>query len=327
MTALRNRLIVFLLLISTFGFSQNQQFFELSDTFSKPRFWSTVGTSTALFTGTIIGLNEIWYKDFERSSFHTFNDWREWNNMDKAGHAFTAYFQTSYSFDVMRWTGVDRRNALWVAMGLGTLFQGTIEILDGYSEKWGFSVYDVGFNTAGIFLFAGQELAWQDQRFVLKVSNSFPTYSNEDILSRSGDATSSPAERAEELYGSALSTRFIKDYNGQTIWLSLNPASFINSNTPFPKWLNVAVGYGAENLYGGYVNSWNNIDDQSFTLNTPNFQRSKQFFLSLDIDLKRIKTKKPFIRFLLKGLNIFKIPSPTLSLTEGKGIRFHALYW
>jgi len=314
------RVFFLILFISNLGISQDQSsFFELSDSFSKPRFWTAVGTSSALYTGTVIGLNEIWYKGFDRSPFHPFNDWNEWKNMDKAGHAFTAYFQTSFSFDVMRWTGVKRRNALWVSMGLATLFQGTIEVLDGYSEKWGFSIYDIGFNTAGILLFAGQELAWEDQRFVLKISNRF-------INSNSGDATSSPAQRARNLFGKGPTTRFIKDYNGQTIWLSMNPSSFLKEDTKFPKWLNVAIGYGAENLYGGYGNSWSE-DNQNFFLPTSQYQRASQMFLSFDIDLKRIETKKPFLRFLLKGLNVFKIPSPTLSLTQGQGLKFHAIYW
>ncbi len=327
MLFIKNLIVGILISIATIAAAQEKMsFFELSDSFSKPRFWTTVGTSAALYTGTVIGLNEIWYKGFERSAFHPFNDWKEWKNMDKAGHSFTAYFQTSFSFDVMRWTGVERRDALWVAMGLGTLFQGTIEILDGYSEKWGFSIYDIGFNTGGILLFAGQELAWKDQRFVLKVSNRFPSYSSESILSNTGNSTSSPAIRAEDLFGKAISTRFIKDYNGQTIWLSMNPASFIKPETRFPNWLNIAIGYGAENLYGGYSNSWSK-DGEIFTLPNQNFERANQLFLSFDIDLKRIKTKNPFVRFLLKGLNVFKIPSPTLSVTQGKGLKFHALYW
>jgi len=280
------QIIVILLFIPGIGMTQEKlPFFEISDTFSKTRFWSAVGTSTALYTG-----------------------------------------QTSFSFDVMRWTLGQRKDAMWVAMGLGTLFQGTIEILDGYSEKWGFSIYDIGFNTAGILLFAGQELAWKDQKFVMKISNRYPSYSSEAITSNSGNASSSPAERSEVLFGRAPTTRFIKDYNGQTIWLSMNVASFLKEDSKFPNWLNFAVGYGAENLYGGYANSWTE-DEESYVLQGSEFQRASQLFLSLDIDLKRINTKKPFLRFLLKGLNVFKIPSPSLAWTEGQGVRFHALYW
>ena len=81
----------------------------------------------------------------------------EWNDVDKFGHTFTAYFETSWCFNGARWTGLDRRKSLWLAAGLGTLFQATIEVFDGFSEKWGFSVADIGFNTAGVAAFVGQE--------------------------------------------------------------------------------------------------------------------------------------------------------------------------
>jgi hypothetical protein len=48
----------------------------------------------------------------------------------------------------------------------------------------------------------------------------------------------------------------LKDYNGQTYWLSINVASFLSDDTRFPKWLNVAVGYGADGLIGGTENKF-----------------------------------------------------------------------
>jgi len=46
----------------------------------------------------------------------------------------------------------------------------------------------------------------------------------------------------------------------------------------FPKWLNVAVGYGAEGMVGSYYNP----------SNLPHFDRYRQYYLSLDIDFTRI---------------------------------------
>ncbi len=319
-------ILVIGLISFTSGLKAQGKLFELSDTLSKPRLWIASATASSTFIATTIGLNEIWYKEFDRSKFHLFNDWNEWNNMDKFGHAFTAYFQNSFSYDVARWTGLKKKPSLIIGASLATIFQGTIEILDAHSEKWGFSVYDIAFNTAGVVLFSGQEILWDDQRFVLKVSNRFPKYNETPIVSNSGNEVSSVAERAEDLFGSAASTRFIKDYNGQTIWLSMNPGSFMSEENNFPKWLNIAIGYGAENLYGGFGNSWN-FEDEVYVLSQADYPRARQMFISLDVDLKRIKVRKPFLRFLLKGLNVFKIPSPTLSFTQNKGIKFHPLYW
>ena len=232
------------------------KFFTPSDTLSKGRLWGSLGTTALAYTGTVIGLNEIWYKGFERSPFHTFNDWNEWENMDKAGHVFSAYMFTSFSYQVGKWTGLKKKGALWLGCTLGTVFQTTIEILDAYSEKWGFSIYDVAANTTGVLIFAGQEMLWDEQRIMLKVSNRFPKYDNNPLSSIDGSSESSAAERATELFGSAPTTQFIKDYNGQTIWLSINPYSFF-PDSKLPKWLNFSFGYGAENLYGGFANGWN----------------------------------------------------------------------
>ena len=42
----------------------------------------------------------------------------------------------------------------------------------------------------------------------------------------------------------------LKDYNAQTYWFSANLKSFF-PEIKFTAWLNVAVGYGAEGMFGG----------------------------------------------------------------------------
>ena len=49
--------------------------------------------------------------------------------------------------------------------------------------------------------------------------------------------------------------RMLKDYNGQTYWLSANLKSFFQGSN-IPAWLNVAVGYGADGMFGGFENKW-----------------------------------------------------------------------
>ena len=50
----------------------------------------------------------------------------------------------------------------------------------------------------------------------------------------------------------------LKDYNGQTYWLSANIWSF-NKESNFPRWLNVAFGYGADGMLYGENNPTNNL--------------------------------------------------------------------
>ncbi len=319
-------LLLFWLLSSSFLTAQEEKLTILqpAESFNKTRFWALTGSGIAGYTGAVLVLNNIWYAGYDRSAFHFFDDSGEWEYMDKAGHFFTAYVESNWAFQAYRWTGMKRRNAMWTAVGIGSLFQATIEVLDGFSTKWGFSSYDIAFNTMGCALFLSQELAWQEQRIIMKVSASHPPYPETPITSSSGTKTTTLKTRADELYGGSFPASFLKDYNAQTIWLSANIHSFLKKeDSRFPKWLNLAVGYGADNMFGGYENQWP-FDEPIYFLDNNAFPRYKQFYFSFDIDLTRIPAKRPFVRTLFRVLNFIKIPSPTLEFnTIGK----HKMHW
>ena len=107
----------------------------------------------------------------------------------------------------------------------------------------------------------------------------------------------------------------LKDYNGQTYWLSVNLASFMNKETRFPKWLNVALGYGAEGMTGGESNP-PSFDEKG---NPIYFDRYRQFYLSIDVDLTRIKTKSKFLKTVCNAIGFIKIPAPSIELNK-KGL-------
>ncbi|MEL6987891.1 MAG: DUF2279 domain-containing protein, partial [Bacteroidota bacterium] len=276
--------------------SDRLQFFEPADTFHQGRFWTALGVGTGMYTAAVIGLNEIWYQDFPRREFHFFNDWNEWKNMDKYGHLQTAYFYTAWGFKGARWTGMDRNAAMWTAAGISMLFQATIETFDGFSSQWGFSIADIGFNTLGVGTFILQEKLWQDQRISIKFSSSPSRYEPIPISSLDGLVETTLQKRTEDIFGNPFFEAAIKDYNAQTYWASFNIASFLKPNNKFPKWLNIAVGYGVEGVYGGFSNEWTDNDGNAFRLSEPTFKRRSQFYLSPDIDFTRIKTKS----YLLK---------------------------
>ena len=56
----------------------------------KNRVWLIAGINAVAYGGTLIALNNAWYKDYPKTSFHTFNDSKEWLQMDKVGHAWGA---------------------------------------------------------------------------------------------------------------------------------------------------------------------------------------------------------------------------------------------
>jgi hypothetical protein len=253
-------------------------------------------TEAALYTGSLIGLNELWYKDYPRSPFHFFDDSNEWLLMDKIGHVTTSYYVGRVGVGLMKWTGISRKKAIWYGGMLGSVYLSTVEILDAYSSEWGFSVADFTANLAGSLLCIGQELAWDDQRIVLKFSFMQSEY----------------ARYRPELLGKSLEENLLKDYNGQTYWLSVNPSSFMNKQTKFPKWLNIAFGYGGEGMTGGKFNP-PYIDNTGQQIH---FDRYRQYYISLDVDLTRIKTRSKFIYTVFYSIGFIKIPAPALEFSK-----------
>jgi len=286
---------VILLFVSFEAISQNEttSFFTPSDSLNIKRRNAVIITESSLATLSIIGLNELWYADFERSKFKTTNDNSEWFKMDKLGHTFTAYQLGRFGAQALDWSGVSKKNQLIFGATLGFSFLTAIEILDGFSEEWGFSWGDFTANAAGAGLYVGQELLWNEQRISLKYSFS-PTRFASQNPNKLGDGF------LEEV---------LKDYNGQTYWLSANLHSFFK-DSKLPKWLNVAVGYGVDGLLYG--------SGDLQVINFSNQKRSRQFYLSLDADLTKIKTKSAFLRQFFNIINVIKIPFPTLEI-NGNG--------
>ncbi len=302
-------------------------FFDQAPTFNPTRCWLLTGIGASAYTGVVIGLDRAWYANYARGSFHFFDDWSGWRQMDKLGHSMTTYFESKWIFDMYKWSGVERKKAAWIGFGSGMLFQTTIEVLDGFSNKWGFSWHDITFNLLGAGLFIGQEYAFSEQRFILKMSTHRPSYSDAPLMAINTNQYTTLANRATDLFGSSFPELFFKEYNGQTIWLSANISSFINKAHNFPpKWLNIAVGYGVENMYGAESNEWADSEGNQF-IAPPEYQPYSQFYLSLDIDFDRIPTKHKWLKTIFSFLNVFKVPFPTLEINTLGQFRFHPLYF
>ncbi len=296
--------------------------------FDKARFWAMTGTGATLYAGLNAVLWKSYYQDFPLSGFHTFNDWNEWNQLDKVGHLFSTWSISGLAFESARWTGMKRQKAMWAAVGVGLGVMTTMETMDGFSEKWGFSFGDITMNLTGASVFVAQELAWKEQRIQFKASGIRPNYSKEPLFSSDGMQVTTLDERAADLYGSTFFYVLLKDYNALTFWGSANIHSFLkNKETRFPKWLNLAVGYGAGNLYGGTENRWSTEDGVVFELDPQQYPRYRQCFLSLDIDWTKLPTKRPWVKVLLRGLNFLKMPAPAVELNSLGKTKFHYLYW
>jgi uncharacterized protein YfiM (DUF2279 family) len=278
-------------------------FLKPSDTLHKSRLKTLLISEASIGTAALVGLNQVWYADYPKSDFHFINDNAEWLQMDKAGHVFSAYHLGSFGANAMKWTGANQKSQLLYGATLGLAFLTTVEVFDGYSANWGASLGDVVANVSGTALYVSQELLWKEQRIVPKFSFHATPY----------------AAARPEVLGSSLQEQILKDYNGQTYWLSFNMHSFV-PKSKIPKWLNVAVGYGAEGMITGndaFVN----------TIFLPESQRYRQFYLSLDVDLTKIETKSHFLKTILTICNTIKIPAPTFEIKGSGGAKWHLVYF
>ncbi len=304
----RNKKVVFLLLfwmIFQTGFAQNtaDSFFKPSDSLDIKRQNTVIISEAVLATGTLIALNQAWYAEYPKSDFHFINDNAEWLQMDKAGHVFSSYHLGRFGAEMLQWSGANKKNQLLYGAGLGFAFLTAVEVLDGYSSEWGASLGDVVANASGTALYVSQELIWKEQRITPKFSFHTTKY----------------AGYRPEVLGSSFTEQILKDYNGQTYWLSINLHSFAKGSK-IPKWLNLALGYGADGMITG------NKEDTPPIL-TSNPKRFRQFYLSLDVDLTKIKTKSHFLKTVFSVLNTVKIPAPTIEFVHLNDIKYHLIYF
>ncbi|WP_229669436.1 DUF2279 domain-containing protein [Yeosuana aromativorans] len=292
-----------LILISNLAFSQSKlnSFLKPSDSLNTSRRNAVVISETSLAGLTLIGLNQLWYADYEKSQFHTINDNNEWLQMDKFGHVFSSYQLGRVGADVLNWSGVSKKDQLIYGATLGFAFLTTVEIFDGFSKEWGFSWGDILANGTGTGLYIGQELLWNEQRIALKFSFHQTRY----------------ALQSPDKLGQNFTEQLLKDYNGQTYWLSANLHAFFKQSK-IPKWLNIAFGYGADGMLSGTKD----IDNQLLT----NYDRHRQFYLSFDVNLNNIKTESHILKSVFSVFNVIKVPFPALEFSKNRCV-FHLFYY
>jgi uncharacterized protein YfiM (DUF2279 family) len=253
------------------------------------------GSATG-YTASMIGLYHVWYKNSEQQPFRFFNDNAEWKQIDKAGHFFSAFYLASGSSRALQWAGVGKNRAdLYGALsGFAVLIP--VEIFDGFSEAYGASTGDLIADAAGPLLFLGQQKVWNAIRLTPKISYHHTQY----------------APMRPDVLGHNLPGRVLKDYNGHTLWLSVDVDKFL----AFPKWLNLAAGYGAQQM----------VYARDFQNEMVGLHPYRQYYLALDFDLTSIKTRSKVIKTLIFVGNMIKIPAPTLEFSRKKAI-FHSFYF
>jgi len=297
-------LLLAFIFISSFGSAQPKK--DSVDTRKLNNFLLISGVA---YGATLFSLSEVWYKNQENQPFQFFDDSREWQQMDKAGHFYSAFHISQVSHNFLHNAGVpDKKSAIYGSI-IGAALLLPIEIFDGFSAAYGASWSDLAANTLGASFFLGQKLLWKQVR----IHPKFSFHQTQVAPLRPGTL------------GNGLHEEFIKDYNGQTYWLSFDVYSFISGAKPeskFPKWLNLAVGYGADNMM--YARHYQNQEAG----HTP----YRQIYLSLDFDLSHYRlpptrlTNK-ILNGALYVVNMIHLPAPALSYDKQNKWKWHWLYF
>lgn len=256
-------------------------------------------SSGAAYAVGMTGLYQLWYKDQSGSQFHFFNDNNEWLQVDKWGHLYTAFHLAKGAQQAFQWSGVPHKKAAFYSMLYSSAMMIPIEVFDGFSERYGASWGDAVADVVGAGLPYAQESLWGEIRIHPKFSYHQTAY---------------PALRPNVL-GSQWTERLLKDYNGQTYWLSVDVADFLKEGNTWPQWLQVSLGTGGERMVYATPSDNENAGYEAF----------RQYYLSLDVNWEKIPTERPWLRKLFYVLNMLKLPAPTLSLAKGQW-QFHPIY-
>ncbi len=298
--------LVILLLLAFVKPMNAQELQAENDSINRKRLNISLVSAGAIMVSTYTSLYFLWYADYPQSKFHWINDNHEWLQMDKFGHAITTYHLSRFSYDILHWSGLNNnQSAIYGGLaGFAGIY--LIEVFDGFSDGWGASSGDIIADFSGSALFTAQQILWKEQRLAMKFS-----------FHRTDFAAYNPA-----MLGNGFVQEVLKDYNGQTIWLTANISTFLPDESRFPKWINLAVGYGADGMLGANGNL-SVINEEPL----PYFERKRQFYLSADIDLKRIPVRSKGLRTFFSILNIVKIPMPTLEIDQNGKVRFWPLYF
>ncbi len=256
------------------------------------------------YSASMLVLNQIWYSKYERTSFRFFDDSKEWLQYDKIGHSFSGFWLSYGLTEGYKYLGMKPKRAAWVGMASGFLAMLPIEIMDGYSAGYGASKQDLYFNAIGSSFSGLQMLLWDEVRIIPKVSfwpSRYPNYRYNNAQPELGDN---------------LMEQFIKDYNGQTIWLSFDVYSFTKTKHNWLKYTNLSVGYGIDGMIRPF-------EDYNRSVG---LDPTRQFYFAVDLDLSHIKTKSRFLNFMLKASRFVRFPAPAIEWNLGRGIVFKPIF-
>lgn len=257
----------------------------------------TIG-AVALETSALVGLNQLWYADYPRQSFHFYNDASNWQGMDKWGHAYSAYQLTRILHEVFSSPSVQSRKPMLKSALFSASFMTAIEVMDGFSSEWGFSWGDMGANAAGLALYTVQQSVFERSIISMKFSYRPSIY----------------AEYRPSALGGNVLEQLFKDYNAQQYWLTYNSPAGGSKQGSLRWWklLRPSIGFGAGGMLAGAPN-------HPVYASYPAIRPHQRFMLSFDVDWQQVHVKRPWAKTAITLLKAIKIPAPTLIWMPNSG--------
>lgn len=251
---------------------------SLRTAISVPRLALVGGVTVGAFVYGHAILNDLWWKGTP-SAFHFDwdHDWRYSLGADKIGHAYFPVLVGRVYRQAFEWSGMDSTASVWTAAGLAMTYQTYIEIRDGFSADWGFSVGDFAADVIGSAYPVLQHYVPVMNRFTPKISY-YPS-----------------AKFRAGAYGS-----IIDDYESAYNWISIDVVEFLPESIRkyYPAFVDIAIGHSVKNLDGDGGGE-------------------HEIYLSLDWNLERLPGDGWFIRLLKHTLNLYHLPAPAVRLTPG----------
>jgi VanZ family protein len=263
------------------------------------RLSAVIGTAVSTLGASYLYLQDTWWKDNDPDfRFDTGNDLHYAHNLDKAAHFYGGIIAADLSYGALRWAGMTQEQALWYGVLFGAFIQAAIETKDGYSPRWGFSLYDVGIGTLGSLYPVAQYY--------------IPSLANIDIKF-------SYWQRNRKYFTDIKPDgQFIDDYINQTYWASVKVNNFLPASWQdgYPDWLAFAVGLGVDHNLSG----WSDPDHPEYN------QGNLELYLALDVDLTAVlPSDSPVWGAVMKYLNYIKFPAPAVRITPS--VIWYGLYF
>jgi len=245
---------------------------------------------TGVASTTLIAYGAAYWFVFDKgwwgengSDFHFENDFDYALNLDKLGHFASGVVLGELFYEGYRWSGVSEFYSYLFA-GLSAMSTHiAVDVKDGFAPSWGFSIFDVLSGSIGGFL----PMAERYVPLFKYVDLKWSYWINTKVYYRQNHQASDGI--------------FTDDYVNQTYWASFKPYRLLPAAARkyYPSWLAIAAGIS--------------IDEGVFVKNyegTPH----REVYIALDYDLEALRPQSRWARFLVKTLNYFKLPAPTVQV-------------